>query len=386
MAMNDRQRFLETMSFGSPDRIPYWDFGMLPGTLERWHAEGFPADATINGLFKLDDRRKIDVDFTMVPKFEIEILSEDAEFQIFRDQFGIEQRKQKANLPGMPEFLEHPIKNRRDFQKMKERYNPASRERYPQDLQAFVKENGKNRDFTLYLQEFRHVGFFGPMRNWLGLECLLFAIIEQPAWIEEMTDFIADYIIGIRENIPAEIEIDYVTFFEDIGYKTSTLISPKMFKQFMSERYRRVTDCFRKYGTECFFADSDGYNDGLIPLWMESGVNGFSPMEVQAEGSGPVELRNKYPGLLLYGGMDKRALAKDRQAVCDDVMAKVPLMIERGGFIPTMDHQVPPDASFENYCFYWDLLKSVAEDQKKPDPNNWKLKDFLVQNSTAELE
>ncbi len=383
--MNDRERFSATMSFGTPDRIPYWDFGMLPGTLDRWRAEGLPSNAGINELFALDDRRKIGVDFTMEPKFEIEVLSEDAGYRVFRDQFGIVQRKQLANLPGMPEFLQHPITDRRDFQKMKVRYDPASSARYPRDWPSFAKEHGDDRDFTLYLQEFRHVGFFGPLRNWMGLECLLFAMVEQPAWVEEMTDFVADYIIGIREQIPAEITIDYITFFEDVGYKTSTLISPAMFKRFMSGPYRRVTDCFRQYGTKCFFADSDGYNDNLIPLWLDAGVNGFSPMEVQAKGLGPVELRAKYPELLLYGGMDKRALARDRRAVYDDIMAKVPAMIDSGGFVPTMDHQVPPDASFDNYCYYWDLLKAVAEDRQKPEPNNWKLRDFLAQHSAVEL-
>ncbi|MBT7861191.1 MAG: hypothetical protein HN712_12795 [Gemmatimonadetes bacterium] len=375
--MNDRQRFMATMTFGTPDRIPYWDFGMLPGTLERWHSEGMPTDGIIGDLFELDDRRKIDVDFTMVPKFEIETLSEDAEYQVFRDQFGIMQRRQKANLPGMPEFLQYPIANRGDFQKMKERYDPSSSERYPPDWSSYVAQNGDDRTFTLYLQEFRHVGFFGPLRNWMGLETLLMAMVEQPAWVEEMTEFVADTIIGIRQRIPAKITLDYVTFFEDIGYKTSTLISPAMFRRFMTGPYRRVTDCFRSCGTQCFFADSDGYNDNLIPLWMEAGVNGFSPMEAQAEGSGPVELRARYPDLLLYGGMDKRALARDRQAVYDDVMMKVPAMIESGGFIPTMDHQVPPDASFENYCYYWDLLKAVAQGRSQPDPAGWNLRDYL---------
>jgi len=56
---------------------------------------------------------------------------------------------------------------------------------------------------------------------------------------------------------------------------------------------------------------------------------------------------------------------------------KVPAMIESGGFIPTMDHQVPPDASFENYCYYWDLLKAVAQGRSQPDPAGWNLRDYL---------
>ena len=31
------------------------------------------------------------------------------------------------------------------------------------------------------------------------------------------------------------------------------------------------------------------------------------------------------------------------------------------GYIPIMDHQIPPDARFENYVYYWEVMKAVAE-------------------------
>lgn len=366
--MTPRRRFLETMGFGSPDRIPYWDHGTLPGTLEKWRREGFPEHTTIPEYFHLDPREVIAVDFSMCPRFEYALLAEEGEYRIFRDMLGNVQRHWKDGRAGMPEFLEHPVKTRADFLELKKRYDPATPERYPRPWEAYV-EQCRSREHVLYLQVFRHVGFFGPLRNWMGVEPLLFAFHDQPAWVHEMMEFIADYIVGIVERIGPEIQLDYVTFFEDIGYKTSTLISPAMFRQFMMGPYRRVTDAFRKCGTEIFFADSDGNNDALIPLWLEAGVNGFSPMEIQASGMGPVELRKKYPHLLLYGGIDKRVLARDRQAVYDEVMSKVPFMIERGGYIPIMDHQIPPDAEFANYVYYWEVLKAVAEGRPAPAPS-----------------
>ena len=43
-------------------------------------------------------------------------------------------------------------------------------------------------------------------------------------------------------------------------------------------------------------------------------------------------------------------------------------MIERGAYIPIMDHQIPPDASFDNYVYFWDVLKAVAEGRPVPEP------------------
>jgi uroporphyrinogen decarboxylase len=362
-----RQRFLETMHFGDADRIPYWDHGLLPGTLEKWHCQGLPQGATIPQYFGLDRREVIKVDFSMCPRFAYELIAEDGEYRIFRDELGNLQRHWKDGRAGMPQFLEHPVKTRADFLALKRRYDPSTSERYPRPWEAYVQEC-RTRDYTLYLQVFRHVGFFGPVRNWMGVERLLYALYDDPAWVHEMMEFIANYIVGIVERMGPEIRLDYVVFFEDIAYKHSSLISPAMFREFMMGPYRRVTDAFRRHGTDIFFADSDGDNDELIPLWTEAGVNGFSPMEVQAGGMGPMELRQKYPDLLLYGGIDKRVLAQDRKAVYGEVMSKVPYMVERGGYIPLMDHQIPPDALFANYVYYWEVLKAVAEGRSAPQP------------------
>lgn len=40
--MNSRERFLEIMNFGSPDRILKWKFGYWRQTLRRWYREGLP--------------------------------------------------------------------------------------------------------------------------------------------------------------------------------------------------------------------------------------------------------------------------------------------------------------------------------------------------------
>ena len=75
-----------------------------------------------------------------------------------------------------------------------------------------------------------------------------------------------------------------------------------------------------------------------------------------------VALRRKYGNSLgLVGAIDKRMLAKDKKAIEEEVMSKVPFLVETGGFIPTCDHAVPPDVSLENYLYYLDLIHKIAE-------------------------
>ena len=84
------------------------------------------------------------------------------------------------------------------------------------------------------------------------------------------------------------------------------------------------------------------------------------PLEVAA-GNNAVALRKKYgKNLILSGNIDKRALIKGREAIQEEVMSKVPFLLEQGGYLPTVDHHVPPDVTFENYGYYINLMRDVA--------------------------
>jgi uroporphyrinogen decarboxylase len=60
------------------------------------------------------------------------------------------------------------------------------------------------------------------------------------------------------------------------------------------------------------------------------------------------------------GNIDKRALAMGKEATKREVMSKVPFLLEKGGYFPSVDHLVPPDVPFENYCYYINLLREIA--------------------------
>ena len=61
----------------------------------------------------------------------------------------------------------------------------------------------------------------------------------------------------------------------------------------------------------------------------------------------------------MSGAIDKRELAKGKDAIRREVDRVVPFMKETGGFVPTCDHGVPPDVSFEDYLFYREYITSV---------------------------
>ena len=98
----------------------------------------------------------------------------------------------------------------------------------------------------------------------------------------------------------------------------------------------------------------------MIPLYQGIGMDIMSPFEVAA-GCDVVALGRQYPGLAMFGGIDKRVLAKGKDAIDRHVDAIQPVMRRRGGYIPTCDHGVPEEVSHEDYVHFRKRCREFAE-------------------------
>jgi hypothetical protein len=164
----------------------------------------------------------------------------------------------------------------------------------------------------------------------------------------------------IIKRVVKDVKVDEADFWEDMAYKAGPLISPTMVRKYMVPRYKKITELLRSNGIDIIYLDSDGNVEQLIPLWLECGINYIWPME-QAAGNDIIAYRKKYgKDLVIGGGIDKRALKKGKEAIRNEVMSKVPFLLKQGGYLPTVDHVVPPDIPFENYCYYMNTLREVA--------------------------
>jgi uroporphyrinogen decarboxylase len=97
--------------------------------------------------------------------------------------------------------------------------------------------------------------------------------------------------------------------------------------------------------------DTDGHAPAVIPLYQELGLDVMSPFEVAA-GCDVVEVGRRYPELVISGGIDKRVLATAKREIDAYLERVIPPMRARGGYIPTCDHGVPEEVSYQNYLHY----------------------------------
>ena len=149
-------------------------------------------------------------------------------------------------------------------------------------------------------------------------------------------------------------------FWEDLAYKTGPLLSPAQFRRFFLPHYRRVIDFFRSHGLDTFMVDSDGNIDLITPLWLDAGISMLGPYEVAA-GMDVLQVGRTYKDLVIVGGIDKREIARGRWATEAEVLRRVPPLLERGGYIPTLDHATIPEMSLDDYRYYREFLQRICE-------------------------
>jgi uroporphyrinogen decarboxylase len=164
-------------------------------------------------------------------------------------------------------------------------------------------------------------------------------------------EFRATFLIEAARPVLETIDVEYIILSEDMAMKTGPLISPRLYRTFVYPRLRRVVEFFKGHGVRYVGVDTDGNPEVLIPMLMDAGIDILWPLE-RAAGQDPLRLRKTYGrSLRLWGGVDKRVLVKGPEAIDTHLQRLIPL-VEEGGFIPTIDHTVPPDVSWENFQYY----------------------------------
>jgi hypothetical protein len=385
--MNARQRFNVVMNFEKPDRNLFWEMGYWPDTLERWYGEGLerrengsgtpgagirgeasPHDECSTTRFRERDvHRVLELDPGLVnlpvnsgpqPLFSRDVYEETEQYLIYQDEYGVKKRLAKEGA-SVPEFIGWQVGSRRDFERLtEERFRPLLRERVPENWPELVREY-RDRDFPLSIGGYPF-GFYGFLRYLMGEERLLLGLYDDPQLVKDIMGFLADFWIELWDQALREVQVDCAHFWEDMAYRSGSLISPAMFREFMTPCYQKVTSFLKGRGVGAILVDSDGNLEELIPLFLEAGLTGIWPVEVQA-GNELLSIRRRYPRLQIQGGIDKLRIAGGRDAIDRELESKVPFMLEQGGYIPHLDHLAHPQISWSDFCYYRRRLRELIE-------------------------
>ena len=382
--MNSRERFVATMRFEPIDRPYFGEFGYWITALRRWYQEGLPCehplphnlddDATFHGEIAGIDWRnphyafdvnkalcfdeplhRAPVNNMYCPQFEPKILEDAKEWYTLRTVDG--EVVQVSKLNGSRHYVEFPVKNRNDYMRIREqRLQPNLRERLVGDWPE-VRQKLLHRTFPLMYGG--NMGFFNQPRRLVGVDRLLMLFYDDPDLVRLMIDDTVNLLIGIYDPLLSDIPGDCAMISEDMSYKSGCFISPEMFREFLLPAYKKLTDFYRSHGIDIIYVDSDGDVMDLIPLLIEGGVNGLHPFEITGRND-IVEVRRRFPKFAIMGGIDKKEIAKGKAAIDAALEKSIAPIARSGGFIPFIDHTVPPDVSWEDFRYYRQRLAELV--------------------------
>jgi uroporphyrinogen decarboxylase len=350
--LNHRERFLRVFGFKDVDRVPDYEFGYWTETIDRWHNEGLPVEKKtfreIELYFGFEGwwhSEWLPIRNTQWPPLPERVLKEEGDRSIVDDGMGgIYMRT--VSTSSIPEYIRQPLKNREDWEKLRPFFSADTPGRFPLNWEEIV-ESYKERDYPLGID----VGsLYGWLRNLMGVRGISIAFYKDPDWIAEMMDTLVDlWIKNIRRALKG-VKVDFATWWEDMCYNRGPLLSVRHFEEFMVPRYKKVTEVLKEYGVTINMLDCDGDIALLVPGWLKGGINGMFPIE--SRHTDIYKLRENYGHrVLIMGGVNKLSLIAGEKGI-DYELKKLTPLLKDGGYIPTVDHLVPPEISYQVYKYY----------------------------------
>lgn len=369
--MNNRERALAVLNYQPYDRLPLVHFGFWRETLTAWAEQGTitpeEAGAWADGN-AMDDAigARLGFDFNWSGGFYWNSsLSPGFERQIVREHPG--GRREVLNEDGVviiekddagsiPAEVEHLLNHRASWE---QHYLPrlqwdASRVDWSW-LNNLPEPAERDRPLCLWCGS-----LWGRIRDIAGVVGLSYLMSDDPALVDEIIQTTADLCYnGLKAILDVYDGFDYGHMWEDICFKNGPLVSPRFFAQKIGPHYRRITDLLHDHGIRIVSLDCDGKIDRLIPTWVENGVNTMFPIEVGTWNANITPWRELYGDELRgVGGVNKVVFAQDKAAIDTEVQRLKPL-VALGGFIPCVDHRIPPDAKWENVQYYCQRMREV---------------------------
>ena len=358
--MTNRERIVNTFCCRPADRAPFGlGFGFYPwvSACERWKIESGDPDLDVADRFGFDrDFVRLPLELGPLPRFEERVLAEDEAFITSMDYRGLTKRNRRDH-GSMPEFLDYPVKSVDDWKRYKEERLQPRLEARTASLDACV---ASLRDVDAPVQAgWFPWGLFGSPRDLLGAEELLIGFCTELEMIHDMMATFTDLWLALYERAAARVRIDHIHIWEDMSGRNGSLISMAMVEEFMMPHYDRIAAFAREHEVPIVSVDSDGRVTELLRVFVRHGVTAFFPFEVQA-GNDVLEVRREFPALGIMGGLDKNALADDAPpGAMHRELDRAEAMLALGGYVPSLDHLVPPNVSWRTWSTFLTELRKL---------------------------
>lgn len=323
--MTNSERFTKFLNNEKIDRLPMVEWApWWEPTLANWYKEGLPRDIAPSQYFGHDSL----VQF-WIPLKEMGFPAPESENGgVISDEEDYERIKPLLFTDNVLSQIEESIKN--------------------------TVSNLKEEDIAYW---YTFEGFFWFPRTLFGIEDHLYSFYDYPELLLEINKDLCDFYKKVIDIIYKYFTPAFMTFAEDMSYNHGPMLSKECYDTFLAPFYKQIVPLIKEKGTKVFI-DTDGFVEPMIPWFEEVGIEGCLPLERMA-GVDVNRIRENHPEWLMLGGFDKTIMHNGEEAMRAEFERILPAM-KSGRYLPSVDHQTPPDVSLENYKIYMRLLNEYC--------------------------
>ena len=302
--MNPKENFLEAVRFGSPEHVPLTNESI-------WHSFQF------EGNFRCET---------------------------WTDGWGINWEVGLEGTVPFPKGNPLPSFDRLDDYRMP---NPDDLI-FTDEMQAGLR--CVDRGQTLVCGQLTYLLF---ERAWaiMGMEGFLTALLTHPAEAHVFCHGIAAYARGVFDRY-LELDVDAITFSEDLGTQRALMMSPTLFREFILPEYEYCFENVLRAGRLITF-HSCGCVHAIAQDLAGIGVTILNPVQARANDLQEIKAKATNGKMALQGAIDTAVLANGTpQQVRDEVVRVMAILKPGGGYVCGPDQGIP-GITEENMAALW---------------------------------
>jgi uroporphyrinogen decarboxylase len=365
-AMTSRQRVKITLAHQQADRIPFYCDELFVDTEIRWLKEGLPLVQNEREELFGFDCTELFIDSSL--RFELKLIEENDETLTVADKYGFVATRNKL-IPGI-HYHEHPVKSVDDWCKFRERlhvdFAGKSRIHEVTYFKPFEVWPTWAEAREIYLRK-RQTGRYIVLRVYGPWEILwrlrgyneaMMDLYENQELVEDIVEHLTGFLIDVvRKGISYGIQPDGLFLLDDLGSNKSLLFSPEIIRKLFFPCYKKIGEFLKEQKMDFFF-HSCGDVKGILPMFVELGVDALNPL--QATVMNVVDLKKPYGDKIAFLGNINSRILHDRKAVRDELDDKIPAAMRNGGYIFASDHSIPSELSLKEYLSILDYARQLG--------------------------
>jgi hypothetical protein len=181
----------------------------------------------------------------------------------------------------------------------------------------------------------------------------LMDVAADPALARALADRMADHLaaVGVQAIRRWHLAETGMSIWDDMAGNKGPMVSPAQFEAVFLPGYRRMIRTWRAEGVTRVFLHSDGNILPLLDMLVDAGIDGLNPLERRA-GMDPFLLRQRYPRLVLIGGMDNTDTLIHGPVARIEQEARDLVRLGREGGLVIGTHSVSPEIPLEHFAAY----------------------------------